>query len=177
MRVEVDTSREFERATKLLAGIPSAVHKASWQAMSRAAAMAKTKAGQFAAARYQITKGTFMNNVNIKVFGEGTASMSVSFGGNVLPLKMFKTRTTPGGVMASVKDGGGLIPHTFIVGSLGGNVLERVGSLRLPLETKYGPSAAHMMQDEVVTEQMSQVIEENYEKRMEREITRILNGW
>lgn len=45
------------------------------------------------------------------------------------------------------------------------------------MEGKYGPSTAHMMQNEKVTEEMVKTMEETYDKRIEHEITRILSGY
>ena len=56
-------------------------------------------------------------------------------------------------------------------------VFERVGSPRFPVEQKFGPSTGHMMRNEEVIEKMDETIRDTYEKRVEHEILRVLNGW
>lgn len=173
----------LDRANRLLAGIPNGTWKAAHSALTRAAGKAKTEAGRFAAEEYAITKGTFMANVRIKskLKGDsgGVASVSVLYAGQVLPLLTFRTRySRGGGITTTVKrGGGGVLAHAFIADIGGLSVYERVGKERFPLEKKYGPSTAHMMQDETVTENMSRLVEQTFNQRIEHEITRLLNGW
>lgn len=74
--------------------------------------------------------------------------------------------------------GGGTLRHVFTA-NIGGRLgaYERLTSKRFPVEGKFGPSTAHMMQNENVTKGMVETIEETYEKRIEHEITRILSGY
>lgn len=175
----------LDRANKILAGISSGVFKAANAALKRAGETAKTKAGQFAAAEYTINKGAFMGNVKQKTHISGGAggviSMNISYAGSVLPLLTFNTKYSRGGrLQTQVKRAGGaaVLDHAFaarVFGPIG--VYERLGASRFPVEQKFGPSTAHMMQNERVIEQMDKTISETYEKRMEHEITRVLNGW
>lgn len=175
----------LDRANKLLAGIPDGIWKASYSALRRAGDQAKTKAGRFAAAEYTINKGDFMRNVTSKtqVTGAsgGVASLNISYRGNVLPLLTFNTRySRDGKVQTQVKRTGGsaVLEHAFAAGVFGPvAVFERLGSKRFPVEQKFGPSTAHMMQNEQVVEKMDETIQEAFERRMEHEITRLLNGW
>lgn len=45
------------------------------------------------------------------------------------------------------------------------------------MEQKFGPSTGHMMRNEEVIEKMDETIRDTYEKRVEHEILRVLNGW
>ena len=184
VRIEEVGGKGLDRANKILASIPGGVHKATAAALKRAGETAKTKAGQFAAAEYTISKGTFMGNVDVKTSTSGSsggaASMSIIYAGSVLPLIQFNTKYSRGGrLQTQVKrnGGGGTLQHAFVatIGAMG--VFERVGTSRLPVEQKYGPSTGHMMQNEQVVEQMSKTISETYEKRIEHEILRLMNGW
>lgn len=185
IRIEEIGGRSLERANKILAGIPGGAIKAAHSALKRAGDTAKTKAGQFAAAEYTINKGTFMGNVNSKsrISGSsgGVVSMSISYAGSVLPLLTFNTRySRDGRVQTQVKRNGGAatLQHAFVASIYGPvAVFERVGAPRFPVEQKYGPSTAHMMQNNRVIEQMDETIRETYENRMEHEISRVLNGW
>lgn len=175
----------LERVNKVLSGINNGAFRAVSSAMRRAGDAAKTQAGRLAAEEYAITKSTFMENVSVKtsVSSEGgsVASMSVRYAGHVIPLIAFNTRYgRDGKVQVEVKRGGGQkeLDHAFVArmgGSMG--IHERVGSKSTPTERKYGPSAAHMLQNEEVAGKMAAVIEETYNKRIEHEMLRLLNGW
>lgn len=108
-------------------------------------------------------------------------NMSISFGGQVLPLLTFNTTyTKDGAVQTQVKRNGGAstLQHAFVARIFGPTaVFERVGSPRFPVEQKFGPSTAHMMQNEQVIEKMDETIRTTYDTRIEHEILRVLNGW
>ena len=182
IRVEQVGGTSLDRLNKILASVPGGAIKAGYAAAKRAGQTAKTKAGQFAAAEYTISKGTFMANVNTKMDVQGgsggVAGISIMFAGSVLPLKTFQTRAGPGGVTAKVKrSGGGTLQHAFVINAFGGGIFERLGPSRFPVEQKYGPSTGHMMQEEHVVEQMDKTLRETFEQRMEHEMLRIMNGW
>ena len=185
VRIEEDRTASIDRANKLLAGISGGAWKAAKNAVDRAAATAKTRAGQFAASEYTVNKGDFMGNVRVstKVDSSGGSAVSVDVGffGKVLPLLTFNTRLSKDGqITTQVKRNGGAatLQHAFaerVFGQIA--VFERVGTPRFPVEQKFGPSTAHMMQNEQVVEKMDEAIRDTFEKRMEHEVTRILNGW
>lgn len=185
IRISEASSNTVERANKLLAGIPGGIWKASYAALRRAGDQAKTKAGQFAAAEYTISKGDFMRNVTSKtnITGDsgGVASLRIMYAGNVLPLMTFNTKySRDGRVQTQVKRSGGtaVLEHAFAARVFGPTaVFERVGIGRFPVEQKFGPSTAHMMKNEQVIEKMDETIQTAFEQRMEHEITRLLNGW
>jgi len=189
MRISIDEANQgtIQRLNKILAGIPGGAYKAAYNAMKRAGDTAKTKAGQFAAAEYTISKSTFMSNVTEKtqISGGnsmgGVASLSISFAGTVLPLLSFNTRySRDGAITTQVKRNGGAatLQHAFAAKVYGPiAVFERVGAPRFPVEQKFGPSTGHMMQNEKVVEQMDKTIQETFEQRAEHEILRLLNGW
>ncbi len=178
-------AESLSRVNKILVGVPGGIWKASYAALKRAGDSAKTKAGQYAAEEYTINKGDFMKKVNQKshITSEagGVVSMSISYAGNVLPLLTFNTRFTRNGLLQTqVKRGGAstVLEHAFaakVFGPIG--VFERVGTERFPVEQKFGPSTAHMMQNEKVVEKMDDTVRDTFERRLEHEITRVLNGW
>lgn len=179
----------LERVNQILGGsFKTDVWKAAHNALLRAGDTARAQAGRFATAEYMISKGAFDANTKTKTKLEGgysaggVTSMTVSFAGSVIPLLTFNTRYSRGGglMFAQVKrgGGGGTLRHVFTA-NIGGRLgaFERKGKSRFPVEGKYGPSTAHMMQNEKVTEEMSKTIEETYDRRIEHEITRILSGY
>ena len=185
MRISEIGADSLERTTKILAGIPGGVYRAIYSALRRAGNTAKTRAGQYAAEEYTINKSDFMKNVRQKIHISkdtgGLVSMSISYAGNVLPLLAFKTRYSRSGrLQTQVKREGiaSVLDRAFaakVYGPIG--VFERLGKERIPLEQKFGPSTAHMMQNSVVIAKMDSTIMETFDRRMEHEITRILNGW
>lgn len=176
---------KLDRVNAILAGIKngSGAFRAIGAAMNRAAASGKTQAGRYAAETYNITKGSFMSKCRItsKLQGGhgGVTSVELVFAGAVIPLIEFGgTKGGPqGGVSASPKNSGGPIRSAFINAIYGQRaVWERVGRYRFPVEQLYGPSTGHMMQDEGVSEKLTQHIQEVFDQRIEHEITRILSG-
>lgn len=185
--IKEDAGLKLDRANKLLAGIgnSSGVFKAVGSALRRAAQSAKAKAGTFASSRYYISAGGFKGHVRDKISMEGGASaggvtgVKLTFAGSVIRLIEFNTRfSKDGGVAVAVKKGGGgTIAHGFIANTGRLGVYERVGPSRLPIEQKYGPSAAHMMMDDEVIKNMEDHIVQTFNERIDHEIDRILNGW
>jgi len=185
VRVEEVGSMKLDRLNKLLAGIPGGIWKASYSALKRAGDTAKSRAGQFAADEYTISKGDFMKNVTMKTDissdSGSVVSMNIRYAGNVLPLLAFNTRYSRDGLITTqVKRNGGAatLQHAFaerVFGPIA--VFERVGAPRFPVEQKFGPSTAHMMGNEQVIERMDETIRETYDKRIEHEIMRVMNGW
>jgi len=185
VRVEEIGSTSLDRLNKVLSGIPGGVFKAAYGALKRAGDTAKTRAGQYAAEEYTINKGDFMKNVTVSTNIRGNTgtvvSLDIRYAGTVLPLLTFNTRYSRDGLLTTqVKRNGGAatLQHAFAERVFGPvAVFERVGSPRFPVEQLYGPSTAHMMQNEKVVEKMDETIRETFDKRMEHEITRVLNGW
>lgn len=185
--IREDSGLSLDRANKLLAGIgnTSGVFHAVSAALQRAAQSARSKAGTFAASQYAITAGGFESHVTDKVFMEGgqhaggVTGVKLVFAGSVIRLIEFNTKfSKDGGVAVSVKKGGGgVIAHAFIPENMKLGVYERLGPSRLPIEQKFGPSAAHMMMDEQVTHMMEDQIVSVFNDRIEHEIDRVLNGW
>ena len=185
VRIDLEGSESLNRVNKILTLFPGAAFKAAHAALKRAGETARSKAGQFAAEEYTINQGTFTRNVRVKARVSGSsgsvATMDVLFAGNVLPLLEFNTNYTKDGlVQTQVKRNGGAasLERAFVARISGRTaVLERVGAQRYPIEQKFGPSTAHMLQNEQVTENMEKNIRQTYEARIEHEILRVMNGW
>lgn len=189
--VKVDDVGKYkiERVNKILLRVPEDVRAATYNALKRAGDAARTKAGQFAAAEYTVSKGTFMANTKNQYsihygggrLSGGLTSVGISFRGSVIPLLSFNTRySRGGGIQTQVKRSGAAaqLDHVFVARMRGATgAFERVGKERFPVEGKYGPSTAHMMQNEKVIQEMDRVIRETYDKRIEHEILRLMNGW
>lgn len=182
--IHIVNATSLERGRKLLERMPGAIYKASYFSLNRAASTSKTQAGRFASEEYTISKATFMRNVNVrtKTFkNERDLKLIVSYAGNVLPLLEFDTKFSRGGrVQTKVKRKGSaaLIRDAFVARVFGPTaIFERIGSNRFPVEQKFGPSTGQMMSNQEIVEKMDKTIIDTYEKRMEHEILRLMNGW
>ena len=185
VRIDEVGANTIDRVNAILSGIGKGdgAFKAIGAAMKRAADSAKTQAGRYASEVYNINKGLFMSHcritTNMQGGSGGVTSIELIFAGKVLRLIEFgATGGKQGGVYAAPKNGGGNLRSAFITAIYGQTgVWERVGRHRFPVEQKYGPSTGHMMQDEGVSENLTDHIQEVFDSRIEHEITRILNGW
>ena len=176
----------LDRVTKLLAGISGGVYKAVGSALTRAAAAGKTAAKQPVTREYSISQSEFLSQTrNINHFVRDTGGgLSVVFGfrGNVIPLMKFNTRVNNNGqVVTQVKRSGAAatLDRAFTA-QMGGHrgVYERVGVKRFPVEELYGPATPQMMySNEEVMDEIEDKMAETYEKRIDHEILRVLNGW
>jgi len=176
----------LDKATRLLAGINGGVYKAVGSALTRAAAAGKTAAKQPVTKEYTISQSEFLARTrNINHFiRESSGGISVVFGfrGNVIPLMKFNTRVNGSGqIVTQVKRSGSAetLNRAFSA-QMGGHrgIYERVGVSRFPVEELYGPATPQMMySNEKVTDEIERKVADTYEKRIDHEILRILNGW
>ncbi|WP_298029692.1 hypothetical protein [uncultured Dysosmobacter sp.] len=185
--VMVDIAEDsLDKATRLLAGISGGVYKAVGSALSRAAASGKTAAKGAVTKEYTISQSEFLARTkNINHFVRETGGgISVVFGfrGNVIPLIKFNTRVNGSGqIVTQVKRSGTAetLNRAFsaqISGHRG--IFERVGVSRFPIKELYGPATPQMMlANEAVTDEIDRKMAETYEKRIDHEILRVLNGW
>ncbi len=172
---------KLDRVNTILSGIPGATYQAVGKAMKRAAQAGKTEAGRYAAAVYNISKGTFMANTSIsyEISGGGGAvsSVTIRYAGALLDLLIFKPDLSAGGVKYQAKRGRTVhLRHAFDIAAYGGHIYERLGRPRFPIRRDKGPSTAHMVGDMDVAAPLGAKIESEFSKRLEHEINRILNG-
>ena len=176
----------LDRVTKLLAGISGGVYKAVGSALTRAAAAGRTAAKQPVTREYSISQSEFLSQTrNINHFVRDTGGgLSVVFGfrGNVIPLIKFNTRVNNSGqVVTQVKrSGAAATMDRAFTAQMGGHrgVYERLGVKRFPVEELYGPATPQMMySNEDVMDEIEDKMAETYEKRIDHEILRVLNGW
>ena len=176
----------LDKVPRLLAGINGGVYKAVGSALTRAADSGKTAAKQPVTKEYTISQSEFLartKNINHFV-RESSGGISVVFGfrGNVIPLMKFNTRVNGSGqVVTQVKRSGSaaMLDRAFSA-QMGGHrgVYERTGPSRFPVKELYGPATPQMMySNEAVTDEIERKVADTYEKRIDHEILRILNGW
>lgn len=176
----------LDKATKLLAGISGGVYKAVGSALTRAAAAGRTAAKQPVTREYTISQSEFLAQTrNINHFvreSDGGISVAFGFRGNVIPLTKFKTSINSSGqVVTQVKRSGAAetLNRAFSA-QMGGHrgIYERTRPSRFPVEELYGPATPQMMySNEDVLDEIEQKMADTYEKRIDHEILRVLNGW
>jgi len=183
VRVDDISKDKLDRINAVLSGVKngSGAFQAIGAAMKRAAKAGEHDAARYAAETYNISQGMFRSHckISFKMTGGsgGVSSIELLFAGAVIPLIEFGGTTggPQGGVSASPKMGGGSLRSAFINAVYGTyGVWERVGRKRFPVEQKYGPSTGHMMQDNEVSEKVTNRIMEVFDSRIEHEISRIL---
>lgn len=185
--VIVDVAEDsLDKATRLLAGIKGGVYQAVGSALTRAAASGKTAAKGAVTQEYAISQSEFLARTrNINHFvreSDGGISVVFGFRGHVIPLLKFNTRVNGSGqVVTQVKRSSSAetLNRAFSA-SMGGHrgIYERVGASRFPVKELYGPATPQMMlANAEVTDTMEEKMAETYEKRIDHEILRILNGW
>ena len=178
---------DLERAQLVLEHIRGGWQKAVGSALARAASAGKTEAKRAVTQEYTLSQSTFLRyteNVNHydKKGGEYTGTVSFAYKGRVIPLKSFETKIDSSGrVVTNVKKSTGshVLNHAFWaqVGDHGG-YFERVGPKPYPITQLYGPATPQMMySNETVTDAIEEKVFDTYEKRIDHEILRVLNGW
>lgn len=185
--VIVDVVEEgLPRIQKILAGVRGGWQKAVGNALSRAAAAGKTEIKRAIADEYTLSQGDFLRATrNINHFQRDSAGgVSIEFGyaGYVIPLMHFATNVSSDGrVTTQVKRTGAreTLQNAFRaqMGSHTG-IFERIGQDRFPVRELFGPSTPQMMHsNEAVWDRTEEKISAEYEKRVEHEILRLMNGW
>lgn len=182
----VEVEGDIDRVSSLLAGISGGVYKAVGSALTRAAAAGKTAAKGAVTKEYTVSQSEFLARTkNINHFvreSDGGISVAFGFRGYVIPLMKFNTRINDNGqVVTQVKRSGSAesLNRAFSA-QMGGHrgVYERVGVERFPVEELYGPATPQMMySNEEVMDEIEAKMAETYEKRIDHEILRVLNGW
>lgn len=180
------TSETIERTQALLAGIPKGAERAFSAAINRGLSHTKTQAFKQVKKVYAVKQGALNEATTTRVQKASTGNLAgyVSFSGVKIPLYKFQvTPKTPGTGKkvraAAMKGGGATFDSAFIAKMRSGHIgiFERITSKRLPIEEKMGLSAAQMVQNEVIMDQLTQEAQEKVDERLKHEIDRILNGY
>ncbi len=184
--VDVMAEETFGKAEALLNGIPGGVYKAVGSALTRAADAGKTEAKRAVSQEYTIGSGDFLRYTrNINHFvrgGDGSVEVVFGFAGYNIPLLHFQMSIDgEGRPVAHVKRSNApeVLSHAFRQ-QVGGHygIYEREGAARYPIHELYGPATTQMMySNENVLDAIEDKMAETYEKRIDHEIMRVLNGW
>lgn len=181
------TSETMERAQTLLADVPKGAERAISAAINRGLSHTKTQAFRQVKTVYAVKQNALNDATKTGVQKASTGNLAgyVSFSGVKIPLYKFKVSPkephTGRKVKAAVmKEGGGAIfDNAFIAKMKNGHtgIFERITSKRLPIKEIMGLSAAQMVQNEIIIDNLYEAAQEKVEERLEHEIDRILNGY
>ena len=180
------TAEQTSRVNAVLSGIKNAPNKVFYNVINRALSTVRTQAGKLIAATYQIKQREIKSNSNMQVKRASANNLTgeIAFAGTVIPLMNFKVspkdpqkKTVSVSVLREA--GGKRLESAYVadLGRYGVGVFERLTSKRETSQQLYGPSVAHMMGNAQVLEQAEQKAQETIDKRVEHEISRILNGY
>ena len=184
----LDISEEnFEKARAMLESTPGKQRKAIGHALARAGKSGQTEGKRAVAKEYNISQQAFLANTrtvnHFKNANSASGDLSVEFGfrGSSIPLIKFARTKSRGYVKVNVKKSTGqqVLEHAFYANmGLHTGIYERVDVSRLPVKELYGPATPQMMYaNESVREAIGKKVADTFNKRMDHEINRILNGW
>lgn len=179
------TSEQIDRIHTLLGGIKNAPQKVLYNVLNRTVTNVKTTSSREVRKTYKIKSSdlTARQNVRISKAGPSNLEASIEFGGNMIPLMKFDvTPKQPQrkAVSASVLTSGGKkqLIHAYVANlKYGVGVFERETSKRESSRELYGPAAAVMVDNKEVLQKVQDNAIETIDKRVEHEISRILNGY
>ena len=182
------TSEQIERVNLILSGIPGGAQKAFSSVIRRANSTVKAETVRQITGTYAISAQHVRAGGNIRAQVQKADSGvvgTVTFAGYKLPLYRFNvTPTLPiqrAEVKAAVMRRNGQTPfaHAFIARMKSGHtgMFERKTGRSLPITEFMAQSTAQMAGNEEVLEAVSEKAQETVNKRIEHEITRILNGY
>lgn len=200
------TNEQIERVNLILSGVPNGAEKAITSVIQRATSTVRSEVVKGITGVYAISRQNIRAETTIKVRtrkADGGVVGTVSFAGYKLPLYRFNVSPTlpvktgentpvktengwrmlpkSQQVKAAVKRSSPQTPFidAFIAEMNNGHtgMFERDGTARLPIFEKMGLSVPQMAANSVVLEQVEEKAQEVINKRIEHEITRILNGY
>lgn len=180
------TNEQIERVNSILGGIKNAPNKAFYNTINRALSTVRSKSGKMIRETYQIKQKDISSNQNMKMKRASTSNLEgqIEFAGTMIPLIKFKVSPTePRKKSVSVSvlksEGGKRLQSAYVanLGRYGVGVFERMTSKRETSQQLFGPSTAHMMENTNVLQKVETAAQETINKRVEHEISRILNGY
>lgn len=184
------TEKQIERVSTILAGIPKGAERAVTSSMNRGLATVRKKATERAMKSYYIKRKDLLDGVktSIKKATFGSLQGYVNFSGAVIPLIKFNVAPkTPERRVVTVSvlrnSTAKKLEQAFVAKMRKGQknshigIFERITRERLPIEQLYGPSVPHMVGNQEVIKQIEADAQRQVDRRLEHEISRILNGY
>lgn len=179
-------NEQIERVNLILGNMKNAPNRAFFNIINRGLDTVRSKSGKAIRETYYIKQSDIAANQNMRVKRATSGDLvgSIEFAGMVIPLKQFKVSpSAPAQRTVSVSvlraEGSKRLESAYVadLGKYGVGVFERLTRKRESSQQLYGPSTAHMMRNENVLDKVEQTAQETINKRVEHEISRILNGY
>lgn len=180
------TNEQIERVNFILGRMKKAPNKVFCNTINRALETVRSKSGKMIRETYRIKQSDITSNQNMKMKRASVSDLEgqIEFAGTVIPLIKFKVSPAePKRKTVSVSvlktEGGKRLQSAYVanLGRYGVGVFERLTSKRETSQQLYGPSTAHMMGNVEVLQKVEAAAQETINKRIEQEISRILNGY
>lgn len=180
------TQQQIERVHSILGNVKGAPERVLFNVINRGLTTVRSQSGKEIRQTYNIKQSDITANQNMKMkrATPGSLEGSIEFAGTVIPLKRFKVSpSAPAQKTVSVSvlkaQGGARLEHAYVadLGKYGVGVFERATRRRDSSEQLYGPSTAHMAGNKNVLDKVEKAAQNTIDKRLEQEISRILNGY
>lgn len=180
------TEQQIDRINLILGALKDAPKNAIYNVLNRATGTVVSQSSKLIRGTYRIQHKDVTSNQNIKVkrASKGNLEASILYAGTLIPLIKFsvdpkqpKRKHVTVSVLQEMS--GKRLVSAFVadLGRYGVGVFERETSARDSSKQLYGPSTAHMMENADVQDKVEAAARETIEKRVEHEISRILNGY
>lgn len=202
--IEIQQS-QADRINLILGGLKGAPDKAFYSIINRGLATVRSQSSKGIRSIYNITHSNLRadSNITLKKAGKTNLSGEIMFSGFKIPLARFSVSPNIPGSKKPLKisvlraSSPTLLQHAFLARTKSGHlgIFERIPgqymgsrigrskhSEKIGANTNrttdqfYGPAAAQMASNSLVLTQIEAAAQETINKRVEHEITRILNG-
>ncbi len=184
-------SEQMERVQAMLGGLPGNKTKAALSnAATRAMQTARGRVWDAVKTEYTVKKSAFLRETKIKLYRANKEAIGagLEFKGYLIPLidynvKGYRAHEKRAVRLAKVEVFRGAketLRHAYIanLGTYGEAVFERLSPTRRDTSSQlYGPSAAHMVDNAAVIDDVSKAAQQTFDNRLEHEIDRILRGY
>ncbi len=184
------TAEHMDYAEKMLRDIPgNKVKSALTNAANRALITARSETWKAVSKEYAVTRSVFYSNVKTRIFRANKQALggALEYRGHAIPLIDFNVQGYRAHEKRSVRlvkvavfrDAPETLRHAYIanLGTYGEAIFERLSPKRESSSQLYGPSAAHMVANADVADNISKAAQETFDKRLEHEIDRIIRGY
>jgi len=188
LQVDFDRDKYAELMKKCsLLATPDEINKAINRAAKRAADTAKAESIRQESSEYTLPVSEIRGTITTRKISGGDIGAVMNISSSPFALTKF-TGVTPnqvmppakGPVVTKVKKGGGAtLKHAFVAKMKSGHmgVYEREGEKSLPIDQLFGPSTPSMFDaNENVNEAVMKLAGETFDKRVQHELERLLNG-
>lgn len=177
------TSRDIKKVQKRLKGNSSKAQMAIYRALNRTATNLKTNASKKAREIYRVKAKDINQTFSIQKANKSSLAALVVSKSKSMGLEKFKINAKdpqkrPKAFKAAVKKSSGAkeIVRAFVANINGIKVFHRVGQKRLPIQRLYGPPVPQMVNNREVRDFVEKQAVETYNKRLDHEINRIMEG-